>query len=373
MKRPKYHYIENILYACLAIIMFSMPLWINFGEEKQWDFIFKEWLKLTPFVLIFLINNFILAPKLLLKSRYTTYIISCLSLLLLMAGLNFFLEPYLRPERRDHREKKELYQHVESAPRSPDKTVPVHLDRREKPPLPPPRPFLHFSLLVIGLFILGFNSGVKIFIRWANDKERYLEKERHFLDTELNFLKHQISPHFFMNTLNNIHALIDIDSEKAKDSIIKLSNMMRYFLYETNTEKVAMSKELSFIESYIELMRLRYDEEKLSVKLSCSGDFSHTQIPSFLFLPMIENAFKHGIHSSKKSFIDIKIEEKEQLLTIKIKNSNYPKGKQPLDNSSGIGLENIKKRLELIYPNQHQLFIVEENDHFQITLTIPAV
>lgn len=362
MKRAKYYFIENILYVFLAIIMLSLPLWINIGGNMPWEFIFREWLKLTPFVIIFLFNNFFLAPKLLLRSRYISYIISCLTLLFLMMALTIFLEPYATPNNKKMIKTVELH---------PEESI-FDRDRERKPP-PPPHPFIPFGMFFIGLFIIGFNSGVKVFIRWADDKERYLEKERQFLDTELNFLKQQISPHFFMNTLNNIHALVDIDAEKAKNCIIKLSNMMRYLLYENNIDKVSVNKEISFLESYIELMKLRYDEDKLSINLSFSGDFSYVKIPSFLFLPLIENAFKHGISASERSFINVQIEERERQLIFKIVNSNYPKEKQSIDNISGIGLDNIKKRLELIYPDRYSFFIIEEKREFQITLTIPAV
>jgi LytS/YehU family sensor histidine kinase len=253
---------------------------------------------------------------------------------------------------------------------------PPHFDGKGKylpgkPPMHHKMMFCFISVLSIGLLIIGFNSGIKVFIRWTMEKEERNEKEKHYLSTELAYLKQQVSPHFFMNTLNNIHALIDIDSERAKDAIVKLSHMMRYLLYETETDKVTLSKEIEFIDSYIELMRLRYDEGNLSINIKYTENTKPVYVPSLLFLPLIENAFKHGVATKIKSFVNINFDVENDRLIFKIENSNFPKASSEFNEASGIGLENIRKRLALIYGEDYIFQIHSDDEIFNVSLSIP--
>jgi LytS/YehU family sensor histidine kinase len=237
---------------------------------------------------------------------------------------------------------------------------------------PRPRPpFFGFGLIAISILIVGFNSGTKIFVRWTEEKNTQSEKEKQHLITELAYLKNQISPHFFMNTLNNIHALVDIDGEKAKEAIIKLSRLMRYLLYESEDGQVALSKEINFLESYIELMRLRYSESTLSVKMEYPANLDSVQVPPFLFLSFVENAFKYGVNPRGVSAINIQFAIDENHLFFNINNQIFTKNETELKESSGIGLENIKKRLQLIYPNNYTLSISTQNNLHVVELTMP--
>jgi len=191
--------------------------------------------------------------------------------------------------------------------------------------------------------------------------------------TELSFLKHQISPHFFMNTLNNIHALVDIDREEAKNAIIKLSHMMRYLLYESDIQKVSLRKEIDFINSYIELMRLRYDEYNLKVETEYPDNADTVTVPSSLFLSFIENAFKYGVHPRIRSVIKISLSVSAQndRLTFRVVNSLWDVTPN-LTESTGIGLENVRKRLDLIYRDSYTLDIGSADNLYEVTLTIPV-
>lgn len=382
MKNKKIQYFEIALYCFVALIAFSVPFFIRFEDGREWSFIFKNWERLLPFVFIFLVNNFLLLPKLLLKSKFPAYIVSCLLLLLTVTFLNNYMDPpkliEMKPEpgnkmkfeRRpplhfedsDELEKREDFHH----PRHEQKGD-KHFGKHPSPS----KAYFNFPIFIIGLLIIGFNSGIRIFVFWMNEREERSEKERQYLSTELAFLRQQISPHFFMNTLNNIHSLVDINSEEAKNSIIKLSKLMRYLLYETDADKVPLNKEIEFIESYVELMRLRYDETMLSIELVYPDEIHEISVPSLLFLPLIENAFKHGVKNNKKSFIDIEFKLSEISLMLNIKNSNFKKTKKELDEASGIGLENIRKRLELIYKTNYVLIIDSKVDTYEISLAIP--
>ena len=392
-KNKRIYYFEISLYIFVSLVVLLIPMFMHLGEGIGWNFVFRDWIRLCPFFVIFLINNFLLAPKLLFKSKFGVYILSCIIVLLLVSFLNnSFLGPKFHLNRNNLQIKEKLHmpqageshnvqkcpEHLGRSPESMKSYEPGENDQQphKLPYMTGPKPiynrFFDFGVFIIGFLIMGFNSGVKSFASWSNKQEEYNEKERQYLSSELAFLKQQVSPHFFMNTLNNIHALIDIDSEKAKDTIIKLSKLMRYLLYESEAEKVKLSKEVEFLESYIELMRLRYDELNLSVEIVYPDNINEIYVPSLLFLPLVENAFKHGVQSNKRSFVNIGFTTVGDKLILNVKNSNFGKTTLMFNNEvSGIGLENIKKRLTLIYRDNYSITIKSDEGMFEVLLIIP--
>jgi LytS/YehU family sensor histidine kinase len=229
--------------------------------------------------------------------------------------------------------------------------------------MPPFANLLIFSVLIVG-FDTGLRSGLRG-VEMENEKVR-LEKEK--VATQLVLLRNQVSPHFLMNTLNNIHSLVDVNSSEAKEAIIKLSKMMRYLLYETETEKTTLKKELEFLESYIDLMRLRFNE-KVKIILNLPAVFTDRTIPPFIFTSLIENAFKHGVSYNDESFIEIDMLIKDDRLNLTIKNSKYEQNQAR--EYSGIGIENTRKRLDLLYGANYILDIIESKDLFTVNLSIP--
>ena len=369
---------EIVLYLFIALVALIVPFFMHSQSgDMKWKLVCMEWLKLTPFLIIFLVNNFLLSTKLLFRSKYLAYIISCLVLLVSVTLLDNVLVKSQMKHRMEIFAKKQPIKDKAHIPFQEHGNCPPMQIEKMHPPerhlMPPMKIFFSLSVLSIGLLVIGFNSGVKIFVRWTIETEERNEKERHYLATELAYLKQQISPHFFMNTLNNIHALIDIEPEKAKDSIIKLSQLMRYLLYESENDKTLLSKEIEFLESYIELMRLRYDETKLSIEIAYKANLQPVYVPSLLFLPLIENAFKHGINHRLKSFVNMKFDIENDKLVFSIINSNFPKPQTTMSDASGIGLENIRKRLALIYDNDYILQINSDNEVFNVSLSIPVV
>lgn len=198
-----------------------------------------------------------------------------------------------------------------------------------------------------------------------------LAKEK--LDAELKFLKGQIHPHFLFNTLNNLYAITLQDSPRASEVVMKLSTFLGYMLYEANVPRVPLRKEIEQMKNLIELEQLRYGN-RLEVAISVSGDVSHKNIPPLLMLPFVENAFKHGVSKNiEDSFISIDIDIKEDRLSLRVENS---KGDQVQmrnkEISKGIGLTNVRRRLELIYgPKKYSLQVFNEEDMFMIVLKIP--
>ena len=205
---------------------------------------------------------------------------------------------------------------------------------------------------------------------WKNEKiKKELEKEK--LKTELSYLKSQINPHFFFNTLNNLYALSERkNNPELSSGISNLSDLMRYVLYDAKADFVSLEKEIAHLKNLIEVHQLRYDgEEDFTLSFNITGDVSNKKIAPLIFALFIENAFKHGIEFNQFSFIKIDIEVESEYILFKTSNSNFPKA----DNAhshKGIGLENVKRRLQLIYPDRHLLKIKKKEDVYEVKLTI---
>lgn len=204
--------------------------------------------------------------------------------------------------------------------------------------------------------------------RWSKLEQEKTLLEKENVQNQLAFLRTQVSPHFFMNTLNNIHALIDVDTEEAKDSIIKLSKLMRHLLYESQGETTSLKKEIEFVKSYVNLMKLRFSE-KVKINVEVPDLIPEKEIPPLLFTSVIENAFKHGISYSSASFINIKISTPEDKLLFEVTNSKTAQKAEESDH--GIGLENTQKRLELLYPANYNFRIIDNEDDFTVVISIP--
>lgn len=205
------------------------------------------------------------------------------------------------------------------------------------------------------IFIAVVSASIEIVKKWNRDNELRLQLEQEKTASELSFLKAQINPHFFFNTLNNIYALNRTNSEKAGDAIYTLSHMMRYILYDTHKD-TTVKKEVQFIEDYIKLMQLRLTDKVELVFIKSGINFDHHIAPMF-FLPYIENAFKHGISPSKPTRISIQICSDEYGVNLEVRNSLVEQEGQLLEESSGIGLRNTRRRLDLIYPGRYDLKI----------------
>ncbi|MEM9820366.1 MAG: histidine kinase [Bacteroidota bacterium] len=205
---------------------------------------------------------------------------------------------------------------------------------------------------------------------FANRKEKeMIQLQNEKLAAEMKFLKSQTNPHFLFNALNNIYTLTVIKSDAASENLLKLSDMLRYMLYDCKAEKVPLAKELDYIRNYIDLKLLK-DSEGLNVKVHLDESRPGQMIAPLIFIPFIENAFKHSkIEDLENGWIDITLDLEGSNLAFKVKNS-LPKQKYTKDAVGGIGLENVKRQLELLYPDQHQLHINTDDQIFAIQLKI---
>jgi|TARA_B110000503_G_scaffold108035_1_gene161466 two-component system, LytTR family, sensor kinase len=221
------------------------------------------------------------------------------------------------------------------------------------------------------VYVITFVSCIKLVIDWTKQKELLLNSNKVLLENELKYLRSQIQPHFFFNTLNNLYSLTIDKSDKAPDLILKLSDLMKYFLYETGKEYQTLRNEIKHIKDYIYIEKLRYNEE-LKVTFNVRGAVKKTMIRPLLLIPLVENAFKHGARNSKKNSyitIDLKIDSSE--INFKVENSFLKSTKPIKAQIGGIGLANIKKRLEINYGKENfSLDTYEEKNKYIAELKV---
>lgn len=223
--------------------------------------------------------------------------------------------------------------------------------------------------IIEGFFTLVITYSIKYAGQVRSTQTRLLQLQRDNLTLELNALKAQINPHFLFNTLNNIYSLALRKSDKTADMVLRLSDMMRYVLYECNSGAVVLEREIEFVSNYVELERIRHGNH-VSINYSMTGEAGDKRIEPLLLIPIVENSFKHGINAQmENSFVDIRLEVVNGTLTLAVENSVPQKGSM-LKEKGGIGLDNVKKRLELIYPHNHFLQIQSLKDRYKVDLQL---
>jgi hypothetical protein len=217
-------------------------------------------------------------------------------------------------------------------------------------------------------FVYLVSTSFTLAQNWLSAERRSEEIEHEKINTELSFLKSQINPHFFFNTLNNIYALAVTDSNQTAAAILKLSSIMRYVISDTGGNSVELKNEIEFIKNYIDLQLFRLTD-KVDVDFTYTGDIDDKIIVPMLFMPFVENAFKYGVSAKEKTTIGISLKVVKNTLSFKIINSIF-NHKDALTEATGIGVQNVKRRLQLIYPNNHTLQVFEHNNQFHVELNI---
>ena len=404
MKRlRKQQLLEQSIYGAIWTVIFLLPLIggyfaLSGGLEREEvrTVIRDSWLGILPFFVLFLLNNYGLVPYFLFKKKYWQYTVALFFLIVAMCWLapSPSMTRFPKGFRHDglHRNMKESPrdQIIKMREKSREEGEGYRDEpKREKPPMgmgkpkggpdafPKPGPFpyppfgirylIHFA---IAFLMVGFNIAIKLFFKSFRDEEMLKELEHQRLQSELQYLKYQINPHFFMNTLNNIHALVDIDTGKAKSTIVELSKLMRYVLYEASNKTTLLSREVQFLENYVGLMSLRYTD-KVSIEMHFPAEVPKVQIPPLLFISFVENAFKHGVSYRNESFIRVLVQlEEDNRLSFRCTNSNNGSADEQ---HHGIGLENVRKRLRLLFGNDYTLSITNEEQLFDVLLIIPLL
>jgi len=360
-KQNSFRYTEHLILAGIWLLVLLSPLFFYDGENTiTFPKLINTWKKLLPFILLSLLNHFILVPYILFKRNKWMYLLAGLLTTIVFVTAAQTLKQNTvrkRPPARHQPRPPRMGEHMQPPPR------PNGQPQDAPRSLPP-----HVNTLLLAILILGFDTGLRLAFRWTRlEKEReQLEKER--VKSELAFLRNQVSPHFFMNTLNNIHSLIDFDTEEAKGSIIRLSKLMRHLLYESEAERIAIAKEMDFIRHYIDLMKLRYSE-KVDITLHIDTDLPDAKIPPLLFTSYVENAFKHGVSYQHPSFIHISICINGNELEFSVRNSNHQNENQ--SEAGGIGAENARKRLDLLFGDKYILHEEGSDNEYIVQLKVP--
>ena len=231
------------------------------------------------------------------------------------------------------------------------------------------QPILAPGNIAVFLLIFVFSTGIKVINQWLKSEQRNKEIATEKLNAELSFLKAQINPHFLFNTLNNIYALASTQSEYTAPAIMKLSSIMRYVLTEARNDTVSLEKEIQFTTHYIELLKMRLTD-KSTIDFTVKGDPLGRQIAPLLLLPFVENAFKYGISTREKSPIIILLEIKEDSLYFSVSNYKHINTSLKVADNTGIGINNTRRRLDLLYDNQYALTIDDEAGKFTVHLNI---
>ena len=330
--------------AVWTVILFSLPLatFLSTQDLKatRTSFYVIWGLFQSPLVVYFA-NFYLLGPYLFFKRRHWLFVLTNLVLIL---GLNsqFFI----------------LYLHRNTIPNMPAMDANMWIGFFGG--------FLVF--LVLNFVIAAVAIGIRHFIRTRQIRQQLKEEKAKNTEAELAWLKNQINPHFLFNTLNNISSLVQIDADKAQDAIAQLSDLLRYAMYETNKNTVPLQGEMEFMRNYVELMKLRCNDKTI-VNCQLSTINNQLAVAPLLFISLIENAFKHGVSSNRDSRIDITLTTDEHQLTFICKNTNFPKS--DTDRSgSGIGLENTRRRLDLIYKDHYTWEQTLEDNIYKVKITI---
>jgi two-component system LytT family sensor kinase len=227
------------------------------------------------------------------------------------------------------------------------------------------------TILFIFIIVFGLSLAYFFLKEWARSELLHNQLQAHQLNTEVKFLKSQINPHFLFNTLNNLFSMAQgKGNDELADGISKLSGMMRYMIYESNEENVPLKKEIEYLQNCVVLNKLRYADEEVKVIFDYPDKTEGIFVAPMLFIPFVENAFKHGVSIGQSSQIDIAISLTGKQLNFSCENMSYSYIKKMPDEKSGIGLENVKRRLELVYPGKHTLIIHDEDGKYNVKLEI---
>jgi len=350
--------LKVFLHLVLWVIIIILPIYISrafgFTEMRQlWHFYSIA----IAYGLIFYISYLYLVPNVYFKNRKWQFFLIVIGLITILYFVTTFISDHLLADPERDRRFDEMMR---------------KLNENREFKRPPMGLFRLINYCFTSVMIVGFAMGLGFMERHRDNEKQRKELEKEKLHSELAFLKNQISPHFFFNTLNNIYSLTTFDTPAAQESILKLSKLMRYLLYESEHGETLVSSEIDFMTNYIALMKLRLGP-KVDLKVSFPTEFNDFSIPPLLFIPFIENAFKHGVSHREASFIDIQMAVKNNSIKFSTLNS-LGRNTQPSDpDHSGIGLDNVKKRLTLLFPDHHHLTISQTEKEFKVDLIVELI
>jgi two-component system LytT family sensor kinase len=389
-------FIVTIHIAGWLLFMAFPLLFLNGGENSSAISVLKNysyWLFGGTYIILFYINGYLLIPRLFLRKKYIDYAI----LVFVLFSCVYLIKPYDKLVRNT-----ETHANISSPEGGPEFGTPPQgssPDVMQQPPIdedddslpsannnapkfnnqhqspgnhfhgPPNR--LHFdsTSLFIFLMIMAISTAIKVVQQWQLTEQRAARAETDKATAELSFLKAQINPHFLFNTLNNIYTLAVTHDESAADSIMKLSNIMRYVTDEVTTDFVPLQSEVDCISDYIELQRIRMND-RTPVNFTVRGDMQHKTIPPLILMTFIENVFKYGISKQEPSIIDINIDVAESAVSFFCQNRIFIRNSDT--QRMGIGIKNTKQRLDHLYSGRHLLYITNDDEFYTVQLVLQS-
>jgi len=345
----------GLLHLTGWIILFILPQFLLTGggfEDVRTTLII--FFKTLVFGIIFYTSYLWLIPSVLHKGKWPMYVALMLTLVIGVHFVsNFAFQKVFPPPPA-------MEQRIREAEHREDS------ERRRRPSWARMAAYNYF---ITAFLVTGFAVGLRSVEQSVKKEREIKELEKEKLDSELALLKNQVSPHFFFNTLNNIYSLIEVNQKDAQEAVLSLSKMMRYMLYESEQGNTKLSRELEFMKVYIDLMKLRIND-KVKLTVDFPEKYDDIDIPPLLFIPFIENAFKHGVSFRKNAFIRIGLfREGDHIRFTTVNSLNSVKNGAP-EAESGIGLENVRKRLALLYPGRHELKITDDGMEYNVELKI---
>lgn len=341
---PPFRGMGSIIHIVAWGILIGLPFFFT-GRETQ-EVTVESYVRsvIVPlsFMLVFYVNYFFLVKQYLFSRREWKFFVSNIILIAVAMLLVHLMMQTLPP--------------------------PMHHRPRPERELQDVIGFFLVNGLLYGL-VAGLSVAIKMTSGWYEVESARRELEKSRAEAELQNLKSQLNPHFLFNTLNNIYSLIAFSPDRAQEAVHDLSRLLRYVLYESSRPLVPLEKELDFIRNYVELMRIRLPEN-VELKTEISSAKPDVLIAPLLFISLIENAFKHGVSNNHHSYIHLDIHQNGDLIVCCLRNSYFPKDAAQDKSGSGIGLRNLKKRLELLYPNRHIFSCGVEGDNYYSVLEI---
>jgi two-component system, LytTR family, sensor histidine kinase AlgZ len=331
----------HLSFWCLYLSFFTYQVSLFArGPEIDWNRVLTVVsIHISCAMLIGYLSYFIFLPRFLEKRKALQFFLEFVAAFIVVVFLRIHLERYFV----DHYSGQEKY-------------------------LYNPRFFIH--VISSNIFTVIFLGMIRFVTEWFEFEARKRSIENEQLTAELNFLKAQINPHFLFNTLNNLYYLAYSNSPNTPEVIAKLSQMMRYMIYDSNHAQVPLSREIEYMENYISLERLRLNNQ-IPINFKVTGNISPYKVSPFIFITFLENAFKHGVsNNNPKEFVNVNIDIKGNECVYTVENSKIATIKPEADEKSGIGLQNVKRRLELSYAGAHKLEVQNLSDRYKITLTI---
>ncbi|WP_299606201.1 histidine kinase [uncultured Aquimarina sp.] len=332
----KYH-----VYFWITYFLFNVIRWGSYFNDYWYSFR-SNLVEFPLHLVIVYFNIYYLIPNYLLKKKYTTYV----TFLLFSLGIHYVVRSTLN-----------YWLITENIwPEAQGENEPFGLN--------------HIIAVVLGeLYVLALTFSIKISIDFIMERNKTKQLTALQYKTELQYLKAQIQPHFFFNTLNNLYALTIQKSSKASEVVVKLSEFMQYIIYDASKRKVSLIQEIQYIDNYIELENIRYGSQ-IKTEINIKGCIDDVLITPLLFLPFVENAFKHGFKDTGEMSLLVSFEVRDDTLIFISENSYDEKASSRSKN--GIGIKNVERRLQLLYNENYMLLISNDNNLYKITLKIPT-